>query len=87
MKWFYSENKDFINSIFFNLSTNLATHTKGTSQILGLGIKTSITGEHADTIITDDIVNLKDRISKPEQELTKLSYMELQNIKIVVEEL
>ena len=65
----------------FNLSTNLATHTKGTSQILGLGIKTSITGKHADTIITDDIVNLKDRISKPERELTKLSYMELQNIK------
>lgn len=65
----------------FNLSTNLATHTKGTSQILGLGIKTSITGKHADTIITDDIVNLKDRISKPERELTRLSYMELQNIK------
>lgn len=65
----------------FNLSTNLATYTKGTSQILGLGIKTSITGKHADTIITDDIVNLKDRISKPERELTRLSYMELQNIK------
>lgn len=65
----------------FNLSTNLATHTKGTSQVLGLGVKTSITGKHADTIITDDIVNLKDRISKPERELTKLSYMELQNIK------
>lgn len=65
----------------FNLSTNLATYAKGTSQILGLGIKTSITGKHADTVITDDIVNLKDRISKPERELTKLSYMELQNIK------
>lgn len=65
----------------FNLSTNLDTHTKGTSQILGLGVKTSITGKHADTVITDDIVNLKDRISKPERELTKLSYMELQNIK------
>ena len=65
----------------FNLNTNLATYAKGTSQVLGLGIKTSITGKHADTVITDDIVNLKDRISKPERELTKLSYMELQNIK------
>ncbi len=65
----------------FNLSTNLATHTKGMSGILGLGIKTSITGKHADTVITDDIVNLKDRISKPERELTKLAYMELQNIR------
>ncbi len=65
----------------FNLNTNLTTSFKGTSQILGLGIKTSITGKHADIVITDDIVNLKDRISKPERELTKLSYMELQNIK------
>lgn len=65
----------------FNLNTNLATHAKGTSQILGLGVKTSITGKHADIVITDDIVNLKDRISKPERELTKLLYMELQNIK------
>ena len=65
----------------FNLSTNLTTYIRGTSQVLGLGIKTSITGKHADTVITDDIVNLKDRISKPERELTRLSYMELQNIK------
>lgn len=65
----------------YNLNTNLATFTKGISQISGLGIKASMTGKHADIIITDDIVNLKDRISKPERELTKLAYMELQNIK------
>lgn len=63
------------------LSTNLKTSTRGVSQLLGLGIKTSITGKHGDLVITDDIVNLKDRISKPERELIKTSYMELQNVK------
>lgn len=65
----------------FNVTTNLFTTTKGASQLLGLGIKTSITGKHADLVITDDIVNLKDRISKAERDLTKAAYMELQNIK------
>lgn len=63
------------------LSTNLKTSTRGASQLLGLGIKTSVTGKHFDLVITDDIVNLKDRISKPERELIKTSYMELQNVK------
>lgn len=81
VKAIYGVDLTFTEVSAFNLNTNLATYTKGTSQILGLGIKTSITGKHADTIITDDIVNLKDRISKPERELTRLSYMELQNIK------
>lgn len=65
----------------FNITTNLVATNKGSSQLTGLGIKTSITGKHADLVITDDIVNLKDRISKPERDLTKNSYMELQNIK------
>lgn len=81
VKAIYGVDLTFTEVSAFNLNTNLSTYTKGTSQILGLGIKTSITGKHADTIITDDIVNLKDRISKPERELTRLSYMELQNIK------
>lgn len=63
------------------LSTNLKTSTRGASQLIGLGIKTSITGKHFDLVITDDIVNLKDRVSKPERELIKTSYMELQNVK------
>lgn len=63
------------------LDTNLKTTTRGVSQLLGLGIKTSITGKHGDLVITDDIVNLKDRISKAERELIKTSYMELQNVK------
>ena len=65
----------------FKISTNLMNSTKGASQLLGLGIKTSLTGKHADLVITDDIVNLKDRISKPERDLIKTAYMELQNIK------
>lgn len=65
----------------FKITTNFMTSTKGASQLLGLGIKTSLTGKHADLVITDDIVNLKDRISKPERNLIKTAYMELQNIK------
>lgn len=63
------------------ISTNLCTSRRGVSQLVGLGIGTSITGKHADIVITDDIVNLKDRISKAERERTKIQYMELQNIK------
>lgn len=63
------------------INTNLKSSIKGASQIVGLGIKTSITGKHADIVITDDIVNLKDRISRPEREQTKLQYQELQNIR------
>ncbi len=62
------------------IHTNLCTSTKGVSQVIGLGIGTSITGKHADIVVTDDIVNLKDRISKAERERTKIQYMELQNI-------
>lgn len=63
------------------VNTNLNTDTKGASQLLGLGIKTSITGKHADLVITDDIVNLNDRISPAERQRIKLAYNELQNIK------
>lgn len=63
------------------ISTNLSTSIKGQSQIVGLGIGTSITGKHADIVVTDDIVNINDRISTAERERTKLAYMELQNIK------
>lgn len=63
------------------IQTNLTTTVLGQSQIVGLGIGTSITGKHADIVVTDDIVNVNDRISKAEREHTKLAYMELQNIK------
>lgn len=63
------------------ISTNLCTSPRGVSQIVGLGIGTSITGKHADIVVTDDIVNIKDRTSRAERERTKMQYMELQNIK------
>lgn len=63
------------------VSTNLTTDLKGTSQLLGVGIGSSITGKHYDIIFTDDIVNLKDRKSKAERDKTKSFYQELQNVK------
>lgn len=63
------------------ITTNLCKSVKGTSQLLGMGINGSLTGKHFDIVITDDIVNIKDRISKAEREFTKLIYMELQNVK------
>ena len=63
------------------IQTNLSTSIRGSSQIVGLGIGTSITGKHADIVITDDIVNVNDRVSQAERNRTKLAYMELQNVK------
>ena len=62
------------------ISTNLAIDNKGTSQLNGLGMGSSLTGKHFDRIFTDDIVNVKDRISKAERDRTKIIYQELQNI-------
>lgn len=62
------------------LSTTLTNDIKGTSQLTGMGTKSSITGKHFDLIFTDDIVNKEDRISRAERERTKLFYQELRNI-------
>lgn len=63
------------------MDTNLNCNPSGAPQLLGLGSKASMTGKHGDIIITDDIINLVDRISPAERERTKLTYQELQNIK------
>jgi predicted phage terminase large subunit-like protein len=63
------------------ISTNLTTDIKGTSQLVGMGCGSSLTGKHFDYVFTDDIVNLKDRKSKAERDNTKLIYQELQNVK------
>lgn len=63
------------------VSTNLTTDVKGTPQLVGMGIGSSLTGKHFDIIFTDDIVNVQDRISKAERDHTKIIYQELQNIK------
>lgn len=63
------------------ISTNLTSDMRGTSQLCGMGISSSLTGKHFDRIFTDDIVNLKDRASKAERDHTKAVYQELQNVK------
>ena len=54
---------------------------RGAAQLQAGGIGESVTGRHGELIVTDDIVNLKDRISAPEREQTRRFYMELQNIR------
>ena len=63
------------------ISTNLTTDKRGTSQLVGIGCGASLTGKHFDYVFTDDIVNVKDRISKAERDHTKIVYQELQNVK------
>ena len=64
-----------------SLTTSLYLPISGSSQLLGIGLKSSITGKHADVVITDDICNITDRISKAERDRTILQYQELQNIR------
>ena len=63
------------------VTTSAYNAPRGAAQMLGMGIGGSITGKHADIVITDDIINVKDRISAAEREKTKAAYMELQNIR------
>jgi len=65
----------------YEIDTNLKQSTKGSPQLIGTGSKSSLTGKHADLVITDDIINVDDRISKAHRERTKMVYQELQNIK------
>lgn len=48
-------------------------------QLLGLGLKSSITGKHG-SVITDDIVTVKDRVSEAHRKETKNTFLELINI-------
>ena len=65
----------------FEIDTNIKQSTRGTSQFVGMGSRGSMTGKHADIVITDDIINMDDRISKAHRDKTKMVYQELQNIK------
>ena len=62
------------------ITTSLYNRPGGAPQLLGIGLGSSLTGKHADIIITDDIVNRLDRQSRAERERTKLIYQELQNL-------
>lgn len=68
-------------STAYKIDTNLHKSTAGQVQLQGMGLKGSLTGKHADYVFTDDIVNVKDRVSRAEREETKRQYQELQNIK------
>ena len=62
------------------IETSLYNNISGTPQLRGVGIGGSITGKHTDIVLTDDIVNVNDRISPAERNYTKLIYQELRNI-------
>ena len=65
----------------FTVQLNTYAAMKGAPQLLGMGTGGSLTGKHADIVITDDIVNLQDRISAAERNRTRSIYQELQNIR------
>ena len=80
-KVLYKKPIEFKESTASAITTNLYMSASGASQLLGIGLKSSITGKHADLVITDDICNVLDRTSKAERDKTKLQYQELQNIR------
>lgn len=65
----------------FTVQLSCYAAMRGAVQLLGLGTGGSLTGKHADIIITDDIVNLSDRMSAAERARTRSVYQELQNIR------
>lgn len=77
--------KDFHVKEFKKDSIVLPTKTRVTKEgsIESIGIGGAVTGRHYDKIIADDIITIKDRISKAERERTKEFIRELENIKNV----
>lgn len=72
---------DIVKSTGTEITTSAYCAPRGAAQLLGVGIGGSLTGKHADIVITDDIVNLRDRVSGAERQRTKSAYQELQNIR------
>ena len=64
-----------------DLSCDIRASPRGAAQLHGQGVYASLTGQHADLILTDDIVNLQDRLSPKERAHTCQVYQELQNIR------
>ena len=76
----YGVNLKLVVSNATEISTNLVTDAKGSSQLVSISAGGSLTGRHFDEIYDDDIINVKDRISKAEREKTKIIYQELRNV-------
>lgn len=68
-------------SDMFTVHTDCFSAMRGCAQLLGMGIGGSLTGKHADVVVTDDIVNLHDRTSAAARRETRSIYQELQNIR------
>lgn len=80
-KRIYGYDIGFVSENSSSITLNNYDTTRGADQLLGIGTVGSLTGKHADCVITDDIVNIQDRTSKAERDRIKLVYQELQNIK------
>lgn len=80
-KRLYSYDIGFVSENSCSITLNNYGAARGAAQLLGIGTVGSLTGKHADCVITDDIVNLQDRISQAERDRIKGVYQELQNIK------
>lgn len=77
----YGEGIELITDSVLEIDTNLHTTATGAPQLSALSLGGSLTGQHADIVITDDIVTLKDRVSRANREQTKAIYQELENVK------
>ena len=77
----YGYDLEFVGENNGSITLNNYGITRGAAQLLGIGTVGSLTGKHADVVITDDIVNLQDRISQAERNRIKGVYQELQNIR------
>ena len=80
-KRIYGYPLEFISENSSMITLNNYGITRGAAQLMGIGTVGSLTGKHADLVITDDIVNLQDRISQAERNRIKGVYQELQNIR------
>lgn len=65
----------------WSVTASCYTAIRGAPQLIGVGTGGSLTGKHADVILTDDIVNLQDRISDAERKRICGVYQELQNLR------
>lgn len=77
----YGAPVDVLKTDMFTVQTSCYASMRGAPQLVGLGTGGSLTGKHADVVITDDIVNLHDRTSATERNRIRGVYQELQNIK------
>lgn len=77
----YGEPVTLLRASSTEITSSVYASPRGAVQLLGIGINGSLTGKHADIVITDDIVNLKDRLSAAERQRTRAVYQELQNVK------